>query len=262
VKNFDIIGEFGVELAVVIPYLKWLSDNNELGKISIYEKMEPFYYFTKNIKIKTDKKREPYTMNIPNGKYHLNQINLSQFSPPPYKQIFKNEIFNFDKPILVISNKHTTEWNGPPINFIDIETLIILLKKLYNKYEIFYNNPTSYITKDNSAIIPLNEISILKNEFPNIHIMQEEFNKVKDKTNSNFNTYQLMVYASCNNFISVQGGGAVFCSYFGGKNLIFAKQGDELKVNSYKNWFSELSNCCIFVNRSYNDLVTCAFSQF
>jgi hypothetical protein len=262
VKDFDIVGEFGVELAVIIPHIKWLSDNQMLGNISIYEKMEPFYYFAKNFKVKQNKKRAPQIMSIPNGQYHLKQLNLSQYSPPPYKQIYKNNIFTYNKPILVICNKHTTEWGKPPINFIDIETLINLIEKFYNKYEIFYNNPFCHIVDDNSAYIPLNEIPIIRDKFPNVHIMQNEFTLLKDQVNSNFNMYQLMVYSNCSNFISVQGGSAVFCSYFGGKNLILAKRGDELKVNSYNNWFSKLSNCCIFVNSSYNELISCASNQF
>ena len=38
-----------------------------------------------------------------------------------------------------------------------------------------------------------------------------------------YNTCQLMVFANCQNFLTMNGGAAILASYFGGRNVIYTK---------------------------------------
>lgn len=71
----------------------------------------------------------------------------------------------------------------------------------------------------------------------------------------------MMIYANCDNFISVQGGSSVFTSYFGGKNIIFAKKGGELKHNSY-NGYNKFSGSQIFHVDNYFNLIEVTKKEF
>ena len=57
------------------------------------------------------------------------------------------------------------------------------------------------------------------------------------KDGQNYNELQLMLYANCDKFITVQGGTSILASFFGGDNIIFARKGMEIKKRSYKNWY-------------------------
>jgi hypothetical protein len=75
-----------------------------------------------------------------------------------FKNHYKNEIFAYDKPILVIADKYNIESDQPLINFIDIPTLDKIITKYKTKYQIIYNRPLSaQIVLENSAILDLNE---------------------------------------------------------------------------------------------------------
>ena len=45
----EINPEFGIELALVVPYAYWLHKNNQLDEVVTSVGMKPFYYFCDNV---------------------------------------------------------------------------------------------------------------------------------------------------------------------------------------------------------------------
>jgi hypothetical protein len=252
--NIDCHCEFGYELQLVIPYAYYLYENNLLNKTTSSLMTKELYYFSKNHEEKYSK-RDYYLPNVPNKTPHVKELNYNEYKPPPYKSIYKNDYFVYDKPLLIIHNKFNKEWEKPPINFIDIETLEEIFKLYNNKYTIIYLRPNSKnIIDDNSNIYNLDETDLLK--LYNIIDANELYKETKDIYNiNNFNHFQLLIHSNCNNFISVQGGNSVFASYFGGTNIIYAKQGQELKHQSYDNHYKKYSNCNILHSNNYKNFL-------
>ena len=250
--NYD--GEFGYELQLVIPYAYYLHKNKLLSKTTSSLMTKEFYYFSKNHEEKY-KTRRFVKPNTPNKTPHVKELNYDKYTPPPYKSTYKNEYFVYDKPLLIIHNKFNMEWGKPPINFINEETLNEIFKLYNDKYTIIYLRPQSKnIVTDNSNEYNLNEKHLLK--LHNIIDGNKLYEESKEKYNiNNFNHFQLLIHANCDNFISVQGGNAVLASYFGGKNVIFAKRGQELGSCSYEGHYKKYSNCKISHSNNYDDFI-------
>ena len=67
----DINPEFGIELALALPYAYWLHENNQLEKVVVSKGMRPFYYFCDNVEEKYDFRT------IDNSKAGLNTLRNS-----------------------------------------------------------------------------------------------------------------------------------------------------------------------------------------
>jgi hypothetical protein len=114
--------EFGYELQLVIPYAYYLKLNNKLDKTISCSYTKELYYFSDNHSEKYSK-RHFSRPNVPNKSPHQTDFNYGQWVAPPYKLHFKNNIFVFDKPLLIIHNKYNSEWGHEPINFLDCKIL-------------------------------------------------------------------------------------------------------------------------------------------
>jgi hypothetical protein len=250
--NIDCVSEFGYELQLVIPYAYYLHTKKLLNKTTSSLFTKELYYFSENHHEKYNKRKD-CCPNVPNKTPHVKELNYNEYIPPSYKFVFKNNFFLYDKPLLIIHNKFNEEWSKLPINFIDKETLNKIFEFCSNKYKIIYIRPknTNIIT-DNSNLYDLKEDDILK--LYNIIDGNELYRETKEKYNiSNFNHFQLLIHANCNHFISVQGGNCVLASYFGGTNIIYAKQGSELSCNSYSGHYKKYSNCNVLHANNYID---------
>ena len=53
-KIIDLHPEFGLELALGIPYVYWLYQRDELDGVRTVKGMKPFYYFCDNVEEKYD----------------------------------------------------------------------------------------------------------------------------------------------------------------------------------------------------------------
>ena len=146
------------------------------------------------------------------------------------------------------------EWNGPPISFLSIEMLQFIFDALKDEYTIIYNRPgAQHITMDNSEIYELNEISWIKENYPEVVLMHDLYEENVGKA-KNFNHLQLMVYANTENFISTHGGTSVLASYFGGTNIILSKQGPEHSFGCYQKLYPKLSGTRILHAKTDDEL--------
>lgn len=256
-KEITFNGEFGTELQFALPFAYWHCKNGTLKSTSSFKFTKELYFFSTDHSetFETRSNEGNYNFEMPRILYS-HDYNMSKWAPVPLKDIYANETYKFDKPILIIANRYNMEWDGPPISFYDIDTLEFIIEKLKDKYTIIYNRPRpENITMDGSDVYDMDEYAWLDANYPQVIIMENLFKENKAKAN-NFNHLQLLVYANASKFISIHGGTATLASYFGGTNLILSKQGPEHYFNCYQKLYPQFSNAKIVHAKSNEEVKT------
>lgn len=250
-KKIAFSGEFAPDLTFVLPFAYWHYKNGTLLDTKAPKYTNELYFFSEN-------HSEVFDTRSPEGNYNFetprilysHNYNMSKWKKVPLKEHYKNEIYHFEKPILIIANRYNMEWGSSPISFLGIEILNYIITRLRHRYTIIYNRPRPQnITNDNSDVYDLGEFEWLENEHPDVILMENLFQENKGKAN-NFNHLQLMVYANSERFISTHGGTAALASYFGGINLILSKQGPEHHFKCYEKLYPKLADTQIFHAKS------------
>ncbi|WP_345240938.1 hypothetical protein [Nibrella saemangeumensis] len=263
-KVIDYQGEFQNEITHVLPFAYWHYLNGTLEKTISCKGTNELYFFSPDHEERYAERRWDFTYNnynFPNINHSIKKT-FKKWIAPPLKEQYKNTLFVFDKPILIIANKYNIEWNQEPTNFLDIPTLDRIINLNKHKYQIIYNRPLpNHIVQDNSEILDLNEYPWLQRAHPEVILLNDLFTKFKSKVNS-FNHLQLMVYANCDRFVSVHGGTAALASYFGGKNIILSNGGLESVFDEYTNYFPRLSNALILHAKTPDDVFSYLSEEF
>lgn len=263
-KPYKVIsyqGEFDQELRYVLPFAYWHHLNGTLQKTISAQRTKEFYFFSANHEERFSKRiwTESYAhYNVPNMT-HSNSYSFKKWAQVPYKAHYKNNVFVYDKPLLVIANKYNIEWDQPPINYLDIPTLDRIIRTYGNRYQIVYNRPLpTQIVGDNSDTLQLNEHAWLRENHPTVLLMDDLFDQYQPSVVHNYNHLQLMVYANCNHFISMHGGTAALASCFGGMNIILSNPnwGHEHAFQEYKTLFPKLSGATILHARNRDEVIT------
>ena len=254
--------EFVYEIIMVTPYVYYLHVKGVNVKVITSQGMLPFYYFLPkdSIEEKYDKRYCLMPANVPLKGIHFDVLNKDQWLMPPYTEYFsKYNKFHFKKEYIIINNKYNTEWTGPPVNYLDLDTLRILFKLLTPKYNIIYNRPQSnHIPDDNSQVYDLNDFDLIKEEFPNII----DLNIFASQQSIPFNQLQLVLGSKCSKQISVQGGNSILASLTGGINLVYAVKGEEITHNSFEAWYPEFSGAIVKSTSSYRELINLVNKYF
>jgi hypothetical protein len=218
--------------------------------------------FTKELYFFSPHHEESFTTRTDEGNYNYEiprvlysqDYNIFKWAMVPLKETYRNDIYVYDKPILIIANRYNSEWNGPPISFYSIETLAFIIEKLKGFYTIIYNRPRPQnITMDTSDIYDMNEFDWIKKEHPEVLLMEDLFKENKANA-KNFNHFQMMVYANADHFISIHGGTAALASYFKGINLILSKKGPEHHFHCFEKLFPKLSEAKILHAKNDDDV--------
>jgi len=246
-KTIKFNGEFGPELQFVLPFAYWHYKNGTLKETQSCHSMAEFYFFSPNHKEIFDLRSNEgnYNFEVPRVLYSHN-YNMKKWLSVPLKEVYKNNIYRFEKPALIVANRYNMEWDGPPISFLSIEMLQFIFDTLKDSYTIIYNRPgANHITMDNSEIYELDEINWIRASYPEVVLMHDLYEENKGNAR-NFNHLQLMVYANTENFISTHGGTSVLASYFRGINVILSKQGPEHTFGCYHKLYPKLSGARIF----------------
>ncbi len=254
-KDIYFDGEFAPELEFVLPFAYWHYKNGTLRSTHSSKFTRELYFFSpehhEDFEVRTNEGN--YNYETPRILYS-HDYDMKKWLAVPLKQHYSNDVYVYDKPILIIANRYNMEWDGPPISFYDIPTLDFIISNLKNDFTIIYNRPRpEHITGDNSAIYDLGEFEWLEQHHPEVLLMQDLWKENKGKAN-NFNHLQLMVYANASHFISVHGGTAALASYFGGVNLIISKQGPEHHFGCFHTLFPKLSGARILLAKSNDDV--------
>jgi len=241
-------GEYGYELAGMIPWAYWKSQKEQCH---VHTQGRPgtkyLYYFSKQhtIQVKSDglqrqshslPKESPFGFNGGNPHFSNDKFPTKGWLPPPYKDFFKRTDISLDKPLMVLSNKYTLEWSGEPRNNIPIRHLQEILKTLSQKYHIVYlrfqdkrlEDRLERKIRESGTLAEYRDKEMIKRFFPSV-VLFEELSVGLDLEDINLMLFSL--YATGDDFISVQGGNSVVASFFGGRNLIFCEEGPELWNN-------------------------------
>ncbi|MEO7962154.1 MAG: hypothetical protein ABIR19_11435, partial [Ginsengibacter sp.] len=255
-KSIEFFGEFQQELTFVLPFAYWHHLNGTLKQTVSSEGTKPLYFFSED-HTELPNKRDWFNNSIdytfPNMT-HSNSFSYRKWKQVPLKEYYRNNIFVFEKPILIIANKYNIEWKDNPINFFDIETLDKVINHYKDRYQIIYNRPlATQIVGDESEILDLGEYEWMKKNHHEVILMTDLFEKYSHEYS--FNQLQLMVYANSERFLSVHGGTAALASYFGGINIIYSIRGLEHIFNEFNTIFPKLSDAKILHAKSKEQIL-------
>lgn len=255
-KQIAFSGEFTPDLAFALPFAYWHHKNGTLLSTTGAKLTRELYFFSENhTEIFPERTTEGnYNFETPRILYS-HDYDMAKWEAVPLKEHFKNEMFVFEKPVLIIANRYNMEWDGPPISFLSIEMLNFIISNMREKYTIIYNRPNpQHITNDNSDVYDLNEHNWLRYNHPDVILMEDLYEENRDKVN-NFNHMQLLVYANAERFISTHGGTAALASYFGGINIILSKKGPEHHFKCFETLYTKLADTKIFHAKTDEELM-------
>ena len=251
--------EFGYELLSAVPYAYNLYLKGELGEtISGFDTKCLYFFSPKHIENNCnrswDNMGKLWETKFPNITIHRPQLDWELFSPPPFKEFYKDKSIKFDKETIVIFNRYNKEWGEPPINYLDLKTLDTLFNMLSNKYQVVYinlNKGEKYF--DGAKPMELNDGEVLK-KHPKVYSLYDVMDKYPDLS---INEIQLRLFANCSKYISSNGGQLILSAYFGGENIIFSKKCRELnpEVNSFYKWYHKLGGGVFQHVDSYSNLI-------
>lgn len=243
--------EYGYELIAAIPYAYWLHEQGKLTGTISNEDTSCLYYFSPLHTESLGERHYKYVKTciregrIPNINIHRRDLDWARWSPPPYNDFYKNNEFDYD---LVVCNKYNYEWSKPPINFIDISTLDKIFTSNKGRKILYFHMTTEMGRDDTVKSLSLGEFDMVDSHD---HVTTMQY--VLDKYPYSLNEIQCLIYANCDDYITVQGGSSIFASYFSRQNIIFAKRGNELDVNAYA-WYDRFNGSDITVVDNYEDL--------
>lgn len=251
--------EFGYELLSSVPYAYNLYLKGELEEtISGFDTSGLYFFSPKHTE--TDCVRSWDNMNklwetkFPNIVIHRPQLDWDLFSPPPFKEYYKDQSISFEKETIVIFNRYNKEWGEAPINYLDLPTLNTLFNMLSDEYQVVYINLTKgdkYF--DSAKPLDLNDDELLK-KHPKVYSL---YNLMDMYPELSINEIQLRLFSTCSKYISSNGGQLILSAYFGGENIIFSKKCRELdpKVNSFYKWYNKLGDGVFQHVDSYENLI-------
>ena len=251
--------EFGYELLSSLPYAYNLFLKGKLKEtISGFDTSCLYFFSPKHIETKCnrswDNMKKLWDTKFPNISIHRPQLDWELFSPPPFKEYYKDKSIKFEKEVIVIFNRYNKEWNGPPINYLDLPTLDTLFTMLSNEYQVIYinlNKGDKYF--DGAKPMELNDDKILK-KHPNVYSLYDVMGMYPELS---VNEIQLRIFANCTKYVSSNGGQLILSAYFGGENIIFSKKCRELdpNVNSFYKWYHKLGGAVFQHVNNYGDLL-------
>jgi hypothetical protein len=190
-------------------------------------------------------------------------LDTAQWIPPPYKSVFENDTFRWSKELCVVCNKHTPEpsvSSGEAVNFINLPDLLELLEILRKRYQVVYVRPRSDdIVDDHQPIQEFGDLAAIQARFPDVLTIQQIHER---HTDLSYNELQMRLFANCRRFVSMLGGSSYLASYFGGKNIVYAREGWEVSCNAYVNWFHLFSGTTIFHARTASQVLELVRREF
>lgn len=271
-RRTQYFGEFAFELLAVIPYAYWLHAQGLLEETIGVSDTRALYWFSARHEERPVARSYVPITEYPVGvrgtlrydrKGFPSELETSRWRPPPYREVFRDDRFRWDRETLVICNKFSDEqyrWHRGPANFIDVATLLELIGKLRSRYQIIYVRPrASDIVNDHQVIRDYGDIDAVASMYPDVLTIQQ----LRDQyPGLGFNELQLRVFASCSRFISVLGGSSYLASYFGGTNIVLARRGWEVACNAYDRWFDRFSGARVLAVRSSGELLAIAEREF
>ena len=257
--------EFGIELALSVPYAYSLHKQGKLEGVVTSKGMKPFYYFCDNVSeeftSRTIDNAAAGLNTLPNNWVHgVNSIeepgvlNYDEWEVPPYREHYKNEEFNMGK-MVFICNKINYEHGHAPVGFFDVKSLYEMFVYLTEQgYKVIYKRP-----KNTEFPIDQNEVGTvqqgldiradvegvgvisdrdLPKYFDDVYLFDDLVGKY------DYNITQMKLMANTDYFISQSGGNTILSCLWDRPIISYVTQGKELRPNYFgKNgYFQKMSN--------------------
>jgi hypothetical protein len=265
-------GEFAFELLAVVPYAYWLHQQGRLEVTVSTEDTRALYYFSpRHLERSTERRYVPIT-EYPVGERGATfydqpafptQLDTTRWSPPPYRAVYRDERFEWAKPTVVVGNKTSDEpflSGDGPVNTIPTDTLLELVGRLTSRYTVVYNRPRETdMVGDHGVAHEVGDIAAVTRAFPEVVTIQALLSQHPEL---GYNELQLRLYARCERFVSVLGGGSYLASWFGGTNIVFAQQGWEVDCGAYEHWFSRFSGARVVAVATPDELLRAVDAHF
>lgn len=201
--KLNVNPEFGIELALAVPYAYWLHTHGELESVHTSRGMKPFYYFCENVVEGYSHRSldnlsslsqvpnkwihhnaeaitgKDYSLLTPTEKSSVNGVlDYRKWKCPPFKEYYKNDVFKFSKPTVFITNKFNIEHGEPPMGYFDITCLYEMFKYLTESgYSVVYKRATN---KEKEFSRDANEESSLQNGYCDIQSEVDGFGMITD----------------------------------------------------------------------------------
>jgi hypothetical protein len=272
-RNIEAFDEFGYILWYYAPvaYYKFLK--GELESTSSKIGTSAVFYFSKNHKEEKKHYDPPVLQSILQPiESHTSCYSFegpkfinNEWVPPPLKNVYKNNEYLYDKPILTINNKNTKEWSRHPYNYFNSEILDKLFKTFKNDYQIIYIRPPDNsdrfnLQRDNGqTTINIGDKEVLSN-----HPEVIDLESLLIKTKKTYNEVQFMVLANSNHHVT-PAGDAVVPSYFGGDVIIYNCpncNSSSRGVWKTGSWMERLSGSKIYGYNNYDELLNGAIEMW
>jgi hypothetical protein len=258
-------GEFAFELLAVVPYAYWLHQQGRLEFTVSTEDTRALYYFSpRHLERSTPRRYVPIT-EYPIGERGApfydqpafpSELDTTRWSPPPYRDIYRDDRFAWAKPIVVVGNKTSDEpflARDGPVNTIPTDTLLEVVGRLTSRYTVVYNRPRETdMVGDHGVAHEIGDLEAVTQAFPEVVTIQALRARHPEL---GYNELQLRLYAGCERFVSVLGGGSYLASWFGGTNVVYAQQGWEVDCGAYERWFDRFSGAKVIAVATPHDLL-------
>ena len=258
-------GEFAFELLAVIPYAYWLHRQGRLAFTESTADTRSLYWFSPDHRERPVDRRYVPVTEYPAGvagtlRYDRTAfpeaLDTSRWTPPPYRDVYRDERFRFERPTCVVCNKATGEhylWHRSMTNHLPDDVLLDLVGRLRTRYQVVYNRPRAAdIVNDHQSIHELGDIEAVKDAYPDVLTIQELHAR---HPGLGYNELQLRLYAGCERFVSVLGGSSYLASWFGGVNVVYAKRGWEVACGAYERWFDRFSGARVVATSTHGELL-------
>ncbi|MEZ5102341.1 MAG: hypothetical protein R3C15_21575 [Thermoleophilia bacterium] len=245
------VGEFAFELLAVVPYAHWLHERGLLESTASTADTRCLYYFSPHHEELPGPRRYVPVTDLPIGvagwwrydrKAFPRELDTSRWSPPPYRDVYRDGRFAGDRPLCVVANKASDErylHRGFSVNAIPTDVLLALLARLRTRYRVVYARPRAAdIVNDHQEVREPGDLEAVKAAYPDVTTIQE---LAAAHPELGFNELQLRLLASSQRFVSVLGGSSYLASWFGGVNVVYARHGWEVRCGAYERWFHRFS---------------------
>ena len=248
IKNVETNPEFASEIVLSIPYCYYLHQRGELGQVVVCKGMKPFYYFADNVvegfnyrslnnEIALKDISNKWLHNSEAGGRRAGVIDYSEWECPPYREYFKNTLFDDLKPYIVVNNIYNEPWltNG----CLDIQNLYDIFTYLTDAgYTVIYKRPTNKeFALDQNEVQSLNLNSKLCADVEGMGVIDDYelcdyFEKVINindlQKEMDYSTLNLKLFAETDGFVTINGAGSQFQACFGKPLVIYVTRSKEL----------------------------------
>jgi len=232
-------GEFGAEINSFLPFVYWLHQAGLMRgrRVRSYGGMRPFYYFLAPDQLEERAGPRAYSFPVQRPDYLPNRDDhAARRSPfelfPDFRARYRDPRLAGDRPLMIVHNKYSVEWDRAPVNFIDPATLSEIFGSCCDQFRIVYlrpgiTAPPSGYCGDHQPDLAFGDLDIVRQHRDVIlfeDLAAEQFPGLS------YNEAKLRLYASAHHHVTVQGGNAHLTALFSGNLVsILHRYGNEIR---------------------------------